>query len=171
MSKAIFTVPNYRLSKLLRQSGGKSVAAAVKDASDGVASLAQDCLKSIDELLVEIDRGLKAFAGAPDKAAAANALYKLTNQLIGLAGAARLDEMDRAAYSLCDLLDRMSRARRWDVDAVAVHVQALHLLRNPNALGSVQSLAAVLVGLKKVRDKVLAGADEVAAPSASPPLS
>jgi chemotaxis protein histidine kinase CheA len=171
MSSATFTLPNYRLSKILRQPGGKTVAAAVKDAEEGVAALAEACLESIDEGLLEVDRYRKAFIESQNKAPAATALYDATNGIIGLAGAAGLDEMDHAAFSLCDLLDRMTRAGRWDADAVVVHVQALHLLRHPDVLGGAASVQMIVDGLKKVRDKVLAGVEEPGSEPENPPSS
>ncbi len=158
MTTATFTFPTYRLAKILRQPGGKSVAAALKDAEEGVAGLVEPCLAAIDVAMKAIDGHLASMT-AGSTAAAADRLYKEANGIIGLASAAGLPEMDRAAYSLCDLLDRMQAAGRWDRSAIVVHVQALYLLRQPSALGSDGSVRLVLLGLKKVREKLFLAED------------
>jgi hypothetical protein len=156
MTSATFNFPKNRLNKLLKQSGGKSVAEAVRDASAAVEQLKPPCLETIDESLAVVDQRMKTFVAATDKAGPARQIYEAVNGVIGLAGAVGLAELDQAAYSLCDLLDQMARIGRWDVAAVAVHVQSIHLLRSPATLGSQASVRAILMGLKQVREKVLA---------------
>lgn len=160
MSRAIFTAPNYRLSKLLKKPGGKSIAAAIEAAAENVSTLKVPCLEHVDEALVEIDAHLRAFIEMEDKSAPAKALYDCVNAMIGLAGAVGLREVDRASFSLCDLLDRMMRTQRWEIEPIAVHVQSLHLLRQPAIIESAASVRAVMSGLQKVHDKVLSGRDE-----------
>jgi len=155
MSSVTFSFPQHRLGKIIRQPGGKSVADAVRDAAAGIETLRPPCLETIDEILTLVDQRMNEFLATADKIVPGRRLYAAVNSIIGLAGAVGLDEVDRAAFSLCDLLDQMARMGRWDVAAVAVHVQALHLLRSPAALGSDASVRAILTGLKQVRDKVL----------------
>lgn len=157
--KMIF--PKYKLAKLLRQPGGKTMAQAVEDAEKGLLTLAVPCRETLDRALTAVDQHLAAFLSAPSKATG-NALYREVNDIIGVAATVGLNDFDQAAYSLCDLLDRMQEADRWDRDAIRVHVQSLHLLRQPEALQD-QSLKAVLEGLARVREKFMAVADKPAA--------
>ncbi len=153
MSPVIFTFPTNKLGKLLRRPGGKSVAEALHDAAEGVATLVPPCLVAVDEALASIER-IFAEINPDQEAATFRRLYDETNTIIGLAATAGLPEFDRAAYSLCDVLDYMLRTRRMDRAVVLVHIRTLHLLRHPEALGSNAALREVLAGLEKVRDKV-----------------
>ncbi len=157
MSSVTITFPKSRLAKLLRQPGGKSVSAALADAEAALDLLAIPCAEALDVSLGAIDRLLAEFAAAPG-APTANALYLDVKAIIGVATTARLPDMDHAAFSLCELLDWMNNAGKWDVGAVVVHVQALHYLRQPAALAADTSVRAVLMGLKRVREKIIANA-------------
>lgn len=154
MTSATFTFPVYRLAKILRRPGGKTIAAALGEAEEGLAGLQVPCLEAIDKALASMSVGLETL-NKDKRADASLALYKEVNAVIGLATAAGYPEMDRAAYSLCDLLDRMQESNCLDIEAIRVHVQALHLLRQPEALGGEASVRRILLGLKQVRDKVI----------------
>ena len=75
-------------------------------------------------------------------------LYQIANRAIGVAGVAGREAVDVALVSLCQLLDYLKTAGRWDNASVEVHVQALRLLlaADPND----QQVAAILDGLKRV---------------------
>ncbi len=154
MNPVTLTFPANRLAKLLRQPGGKSVAKALRDAEAGVATLAAPCLSEIDKVLATVEH-LIAEVDLHTEAALFEQLYDQTNSIIGLATAAGLPEFDRAAYSLCDVLDRMLRTRRMESAVVRVHIRAMHLLRHPDALGSQAAVRQILLGLKQVREKVI----------------
>lgn len=143
-----FITPQYKIAEKLQQPGGKTVAQAVTDAQHGLEGLADACLGAVDEALTDIDRAYKALPDDFDLAALTD-LYDSANGLIGIATVAGLMEMDRAAYSLCDLIDRMMAMGRPDKEPIAVHVQALHLLRSPAALirggGKVEEVVQGLV--------------------------
>jgi len=155
VTPASFSFPTYRLSKLLRQPGGKTVAKAVRDAEENIAALAGRCLEDIDKVLVSVE-ALIAEIDPRGDAARFKRIYEAINGLIGLGSAAGLKDFDHAAYSLCDVLDRMLRSGRLDTAVVIVHVRAMHLLRRPEALASASAARDVLSGLKLVRDKVIA---------------
>lgn len=145
MSTSI-SFPKQRLARLLRMPGGKSVAAALQDADAALAAL--------DEGLAEIARLLPLTRSLADGEAreARTRIYHEANAMVGVAHVAGLPHLDRAAYGLCELADGLMAQGRWDADAVAVHVQALHLLRQAQ-FGDAMT---VLDGLEKVRVKTLA---------------
>ena len=149
MSRVRFVKPQYKLSQQIDEPGGRTVQVAIQSAEEGVGTLKAACVAAVDKQLGELDQ---AFAVLPDTFddAAMGKLYHCSTSLIGICSAADLKEMDKAAYSLCDLLDRMTASRRMERGAIAVHVQALHLLRRPPA--SLQ-LKEVLQGLARVRQK------------------
>lgn len=151
MSEVHYYRPKMKLAKLLREPGGKTVGEAVKDANAGLESISADCLNEVDAGLGRIDA---AFAAIPTgfDIEALHGLYTAVNGLIGLPGIVGLSEMETAAYSLADLIDRMMAAGRFEREAVRVHVQALRLLRRPDVLG-LTAVGEVLAGLAQVRDK------------------
>jgi hypothetical protein len=150
--------PRYKLTDQLKQRGGKSVAAALRDADAGLTALAEPCLEIVKLTLARIDALVATLSPVLDEAALAQ-LYKESSSLIGLAATSGLRELDRVAYSLCDLLDRTLQTRCWDLEAIQVHAQALQLLSNPEVLRDRASVMAVLKGLKKVRDKFAAATE------------
>jgi len=155
VSSVTLTFPINKLAKLLRQPGGKSVASALRDAEQNVVRLAPSCLAEIDAVLAAVDQ-LVIEIPPEEEAATFKRVYDQTNAIIGLATAAGLPDFDSAAYSLCDVLDRMLRTGRMDRAVVTVHVRSMQLLRHPDALGSKASVREVLLGLKQVRKKVIA---------------
>lgn len=152
MSGVRFHTPRFRLSEQLREAGGKTVADAVQDAGAGLESIAAACLAALDKALVELERDIAALPAKFDETAM-GALYHKVNDMIGVAGAAGLPDMDRAAYSLCDLIDSMRVGQRVGADAISVHLQALQLLRRPDALGGEAAVKQILGGLSRVRQK------------------
>jgi hypothetical protein len=151
MSEVHYYRPKMKLAKMLREPGGKTVAEAVKDANAGLESLSVQCLDEVDAFIGRIEATFAALPADFD-AEALHGLYLAANGLIGLPGIVGLSELETAAYSLADLTDRMIAAGRFEREAVRVHVQALRLLRRPDALG-VAGLGEVLAGLAQVRDK------------------
>jgi hypothetical protein len=84
-------------------------------------------------------------------AAGVTAMYDTANGMVGLAGAApRLDGLAKAALSLCDLLDSLDGAVPDDLRPIAVHVDALRVLR---ADLPERDQLVVLGGLAKLRGR------------------
>jgi hypothetical protein len=68
-----------------------------------------------------------------------------TGAVCGIPGA------DTALISLCNLLDYLQTTRRWDLEAVAVHVKTLQLLVGSAGQNLGQAASdAILSGLTKV---------------------
>ncbi len=160
MSAVQFHFPPNKLAAKLRAAGGKPIAEALKEAQAGLDSIAPACLIAIDEVMIEIASAHSALP-AVFSADALRRLYAATNRLIGLGSVAALPDIDRAAYSLCDLLDRMIEAGRQEQASILVHIQAITLLRRPELLGGAAGVNAILKGLKQVCDR-FGGEPEVA---------
>ena len=112
-------------------------------------------LESIKDILqVEVEKNLDELIGLLDGAATrpdANVLndaYLRSNQVSGMAGTAGLAPLGQAAFSLCELLDRLSTAGRWNAEAVAVHLNAMRLLRKAQELTGESK--HILMGLREV---------------------
>lgn len=150
MSVATFHFPKHRLASLIRKPGGKAVADAVQDAEARLATIAEACLSGVDAALTRITQ-LAARLSAENSRTAAQALYAETNRLIGLGAVAGAPDVDRVAFSLCEILDDMLREGSVDHPSITVHVRALHLVRNEEIARNPIALDEVLGGLEKVR--------------------
>lgn len=150
MSTATFSFPKQRLATLIRKPGGKAVADALQDAEAGLADIAASCLAGVDAALSRIGRIAVDLAADP-KRDTAQALYSETNRLIGLGAVAGAPDVDRVAFSLCEMLDDMLRDGCVDQPSITVHVRALHLVRNEEIALNPIALEEVLGGLDKVR--------------------
>lgn len=150
MSTATFHFPKHRLGTLIRKPGGKAVADAVRDADAGLAAIADACLAGVDAGLARISELAQSLAADPARSSA-DALYAEVNRLIGLGAVAGAPDVDRVAFSLCEMLDDMLKDGSVDQPSIAVHVRALHLVRNEEIARSRVALDEVLGGLDKVR--------------------
>ncbi|MBS0296726.1 MAG: Hpt domain-containing protein [Proteobacteria bacterium] len=136
-----------RLAKLIHIPGGKRLSEAIADAQANLGAIKPDCIEAIDEALAEVVLLTKQ-PGGPDASTLAR-LYDLANHINGTAGHFGLEDMGKAAYSLCDLIDAAQDSGGAERTAVMVHVESLALLRHPEGLGEV-GRKAVLDGLAKV---------------------
>lgn len=152
MSRVHFHTPRFSLTEKLRQSDGMSVADAVQAAQANVAGLSEEALKAVDNALAAIGKAAADLPGEFDDQALAR-LYRLSNEMIGLGSAAGLKLLDPTAYSLCDLIDGMRSQQRYAAEPIAVHVQALHLLRSFEISAEDAVVRDILSGLTRVRDK------------------
>jgi hypothetical protein len=149
---AIFRKPVHRLTKLLRRPGGKTVAEAVCDAESGLRSIAGDCLAAVDRDLAALAEQAAMLGDPPDRETLGR-IYEIALRLVGPASVAGLQKMDRAAYGLCDLVDRMMTSGHAALEPVQVHLQALALLRQQNGALPADAADSIVAGLMKVREK------------------
>jgi hypothetical protein len=142
-----FTFPKNRLAKLLRAAGGKPVAEALEDAKTNLKAIEPDAQAELKSMLAEVEQRYAALGAAFD-GDKLDDLYQIANRAIGVAGVAGREAVDVALVSLCQLLDYLKTAGRWDNASVGVHVQALRLLlvADPND----EQVAEILDGLKRV---------------------
>jgi hypothetical protein len=148
-----FYQPKLRLTQIMKEPGGKTVADAVTAATEAVGKLSDRAVVYVDQTLAQLDA---AFAALPPafEAQALAPIYQYANNLIGAASTARLVALDRTAYDFCDLVDRMSANGRWDRQAIKVYIDALHLFRRGD-IGEA-AVEGVTAGLKRVRQHYLA---------------
>jgi len=146
MSDATLIPWQNRLAKLIREPGGAKVAEVLKRADENLDAIRAQCLDALDRHLEEITQ-LRASSGPAPSAAVKDAIYQLASDIHGVAGVFGLEALGEAAFSLCELADRLRRSDRWSQDAVDVHISALRLLRHPEGAGD---SAQVLRGLYQV---------------------
>lgn len=148
--------PDVRLQDLLRRPGGITIDEALANAERGLQTLRTQCIDAVDTKIDEI--AVQSVAEQYDP----RSIYALADEIFALAGTFSLNEVSRAAYSLCTLLTSEKGAR--NVEAVRVHVEALRLLRDPAVVNDSLAAGRVLEGLVKVSRR-FTEADEAKAPS------
>ncbi len=139
-----------QLSELLHRPGGITADEAVTAAEQRLDGLRDrglsDIAATIHDMVVlgsEIDVG-------PDEKASRE-LYRLSNSLVGVAGVFGKGELGDVSLSLCTLIERLLLARRWDRDAVQLHLNSLRLL-SQDGISPVQT-ATVIAALRQVVDR------------------
>ena len=141
-----------RLTKMIQQPGGMKVVDALQRAADNLDSIRGECVAALDQRLDEIVR-LHVQGGQKPEPAVEDAIYQMANEIHGVAGVFGMAELGEAAFSLCDLVDRLRALGRWSSAAIEVHIAALRLFREPEVVGD---RAQVLQGLRKVTDRYAA---------------
>jgi hypothetical protein len=141
----IISKSSNRLAKLLRKpGGGLTVMKALSAARANLDSIRDDCLASIDAILDEMAETFRAGRGLED----APSLYSQSNLIVGFAGSMEMSALSQAAYSLCDMLDRMMTMKRWSSAPVEVHLAAMSRLRQAD--GDDDICREIIDGLRRV---------------------
>ena len=138
-----------RLSLLLHQPGGMTVAEASAAASVRLGNMQPEAIASIDTMIARMAALGPPLAQGPDKAAL-DELYVLANAVFGTAGLFGLNAVGEVAYSLCDLIDRLRASGTWHPLAVQVHLNGLALARATGGDGA----HAVARGLRRVAGSI-----------------
>ncbi len=139
-----------KLAKLVREPGGLKVSVALEQAEENLESVRDECLIAVDERLAEIERLHRSSPKQPNDEIVEQ-IYRAANDIHGLAGVFDLSELGDAAFSLCELVDRLRTTGRWNGASIEVHLFALRLLRHPDEHAD---RAAILEGLRQVTDRV-----------------
>jgi hypothetical protein len=140
--------PQNRLGKVVWQPGGKTIAQALDDAQANLDELRGASLDLLRVKLEEI-QALGQRAETNPKAADVEALYALSGEVLDIAGLFGLPELGQAAFSLCELLDRLKSRKAWNWPAVQVHLQGLLILADPEKTPP-EGRASVVEGLRQV---------------------
>ncbi len=165
MSEArLFRVPNRLRNKILRN-GGQRAADLVARAEEALVVLRPPCMDDIDRLIGEIMRaygrsnrkGDESFQGLYDRAAG----------IIDVCAPVAYMEIDRAAFFLCELVDRCETRGEWDWPSVDVHLDALQLLRMDEGKLPPAARLQIFAGLQKISKRLPSPEVEEAAEEAT----
>jgi hypothetical protein len=146
-----FRVPN-RLRKKIVEAGGARAMEHLAAADQNLEDLREPCLAMIDGLIGEIVRAYGKANRKGDEDFAE--LYSLATRIIDVSAPVADLEIDRAAFHLCEVVDRCMGLDRWDWPSIDVHIDALQLLRNDEGALPKAARAQIFVGLKKVHDRL-----------------
>jgi hypothetical protein len=122
--------PENRLAKVVFMPGGKTIAQALDDAQANLEEIRAESLDLLRAKLEEIQTLGRKSAKEP-KAADLETLYALSGEVLDIAGLFGLPELGQAAFSLCELLDRLKSRKAWNWPAVEVHLHGLLILADP----------------------------------------
>lgn len=146
--------PANRLADAVSRAKPLSVEECLKQADENLRHIQGACADHVDRTLELLETRLREWPAERD-VAYLDSLYQLVLRLIGAATTAGLPDLDRAAASLCEVLEGLASGRGWERDPIDIHVHALRLLRRPAGLGP--GVVRLLEGLTKVRTKYAAG--------------
>ena len=161
MTATQYYMPVNTLRGALDAARPKLAQQAIEQAEANLEKMSGECLLYIDGLL----DALEALTAPPGERWGADAMrksYELALRFIGPASLAGLHELERAAKSLCDLADVLAERGSNDRQPVRVHVEAMRLLRLPEAA---EAGSELIEGLEQVKLRFmrLAGEGEVIA--------
>jgi len=144
--------PENRLAKAVFQPGGKTMAQALDDAQAGLEEIrgaSLDILRTKLEEIQALGRKSEVNAGPEE----IKTLYALSSEVIDIAGLFGLPELGQAAYSLCELLDRLGSRQIWNWPAVQVHLHGLLVLADPDKTPE-DARKSVVEGLRQVCQRI-----------------
>ena len=144
--------PENRLAKVIWVPGGKTFAQALDDAHANLEEVRQESLNVLRTKLEEIQTLGRKSATEPN-AEAIEGLYNLSSEVLDIAGLFGLPELGHAAFSLCELLDRLKSKKIWNWPAVQVHLHGLLVLADPDKIPP-EGRESVVDGLRQVCQRV-----------------
>lgn len=141
-------LPENKLSKTITDPRGMLVTQAVQKAAQNLENVRDVYVAALDE---KLDRLIEAasIASQSQKADDAANLYKLAREVLGDSGIFGLRNISRVAHSLCELMAAGDR-HRYQWAGVAVHVEAINILRRKGKAAGGPEIDAMLAGLEKI---------------------
>lgn len=151
MTAVTWIMRRSKLSRLVNQPGGVTVAAALAEAAEQTKEFRAEAERIVQAALDELDALLAAPPVQADSEAWLDRVYFVATRVSDTAGPFGFEDMCAAAFSLCELADRQKRSRSLDLPPLKVHAAALRLLfSNDQPAGAGK---AVLAGLAQVVQK------------------
>lgn len=147
MSDAEFIKVKYRLSEQVAKPGGMTADLATERAMRELAAQAGDARKALGASIGRLE------ALCQEKSAPVDAVYDESSTVLDIAGMFNQRILCDAAYSLCELTDRLRTVGREDWQAISIHVNALRLIwAKDKAVGP--EMKTVVDGLWALTDRL-----------------
>lgn len=137
------------LSRQLQAPGGRKVRDLEREATEALESHRDEAMATVAETLTALD-ALCAEA-SPETGPR---VYALASSIVDVAGYFDTGPLFDAAYSLCEVSDRMIQAQAWRWPPVRVHVQALRLIL-ANDCRAGRTSETLLDGLRSISNKAI----------------
>ena len=132
------------LARQLQDPGGRLVRDIDRQATEALETHRDDAMAAVVQTLDQLD-GLCAEAAAD----AGPRVYALASSIVDVAGYFDTGPLFDAAYSLCEVSDRMIQAGTWHWPSVQVHAQALRLIL-ANDCRAGRASETLLAGLRSI---------------------
>ena len=116
-----------RLAELVHRQGGITANEAVKAAEVRLDTIRDSSLQELAatvDQMVAIGEELANSTGS----SAFQALYAISNTVVGVAGVFGMPELGQVAFSLCTLLDRQRSAATCNTQAILLHLSSLRVM-------------------------------------------
>jgi hypothetical protein len=126
---------------------------SLREATGNLEQLTDSCAAYVDQALNMLDYLLESWPPSFNEASL-TAIYCQCLRIVGSASVAGLCQLDRAAQSLCDVVDGLFASQQWDRVPIEVHVHAMRLLRTPDA--HTVDVGPLMEGLDRVRARFAA---------------
>lgn len=147
MTEAKITKFRSNLARKMSAPGGRSIAEAVQKAERGLDQHRVEGMKTIAAHLGELEALVEAKApGSEPK------VYERAAAIVDMAGFFDTGPFYAAAFSLCELADRMNHAGAWSWPSAQVHVRAMRRILADGCRES-EEAAQILSGLKAVLER------------------
>jgi len=147
LSEAEFIKVKYRLSEQVAKPGGMTADLATERAMRELAAQAGDARKALGASIGRLE------ALCQEKSAPVDAVYDESSTVLDIAGMFNQRILCDAAYSLCELTDRLRTVGREDWQAISIHVNALRLIwAKDKAVGP--EMKTVVDGLWALTDRL-----------------
>lgn len=132
------------LSRKMAQPGGLSIADIERRASERLVGHKADAMQAIERSVVELE------VLANEDLQDAQAIYRVSSNVLSVAGFFDTGPLYDAVYSLCETVDAMNNAHAWRNEAVHVHVRAIRMILKDDCRHNPAS-EQLLAGLKAVQ--------------------
>jgi hypothetical protein len=149
--RVITHFPKSRLSELVGRFGGLSREEAIEAASRELEVLRPESDKAILSAITRMEEIVTGQTKRGD-AVLIKQLLPLCDQLVTLAGTFGYCSLDKAARSLCDLLDGLLDQGKDDLASIRVHVETIRMLAPGTKLMSEEHIELMLRELPKLLD-------------------
>jgi len=135
------------LARKMAVLGGRTVAEALAQAERGVESHRAAGMSTLTATLVRLEQATTARAPGAE-----STIYPLASELLDMAGFFDTGPLYKAAFSLCDIADKMHANDVWDWPSIDVHVRAMRLILTEDCKDSTTA-KTVLQGLAAVAQR------------------
>lgn len=145
MSKVEFIKVKYRLAEQLQRPGGMTVQLATERAARELKAAEGDARADLHKVVTRLEVMCQMRKATLDE------VYDVSSSVIDVAGLFDDKPLCEAAYSLCELCDRLRTQGREDWGSIVVHVDALRMIlgKGHQAVG----VESVIEGLWVLTDR------------------
>jgi hypothetical protein len=145
--------PKSRLSELAGRFGGLSREEAVEAATRELEILRPEAIRNIEAAIAGLEKIVSdAIPRRDGSAAMMKTLLPAADQIVTLAGTYGYTALDKAARSLCDLLDGLLRQEKTDLASIRVHVQTIRMLAPGATALAAEHVEVMLFELARLLD-------------------